>query len=882
MAWKRFFRREHWHRERSREIESYLEMETDENIARGVPPEEASYAARRKLGNATRVREEIYHMNSLGFLETLWQDVRFALRQLRKSPGFSAVAILTLAISIGANTAIFSVVYAVLLEPLPYANPNQLVSVFEANPQKGIPVDAFSYLNFVECRDYNRVFSEMAGYNSHDLTLTGAGEPTTVHTVSVTGQLFSLLRARPLMGRVFLREDGKRGAAPVVILSENLWRSRFGTNPDLIGHSITLDQRSFMVVGIMPASFRFPLDAASGDVWIPVVQDPLWSGFMSAPAGVHWLITVGRLKPGISIKQAQANMDTMGARLAREFPGPNSGWRIRLEPLQKEFAGNMKSPLLVLLGAVGLVLLIACANIANLLLSRATSRAREIALRIALGAGRRRVIRQLLTDSVLLGLVGGLAGLLLACWGVRCITSLLPPSLPRAQEIHLNSWVLAFALALSAAASIIFGLAPALFATASSMPASLKEGAARTGEGGGASRARSLLAAAEIALAMVLLVAAGLLIRSFAALTAVYPGFNAQHVVTAEISLPRFQYSSPKQWTAFSNDSLARIQAEAGLRDSAVGIPLPISDPFVNFDFTIAGNPPLPPGISQKAHYEAVSPSYFHVMEIPLLRGRFFRRQDSPTAPRVTIISESLARRYFPHQDPIGRRLMFGFIGFPPNVMATREIIGIVGDVRDAALHQDPSPMMYVPFAQSPLWGEEVVVRTSLRTLAVAGSIRHAIREIDRNLPVTTVQTLPEALSASVAEPRFRMLLLGLFGAMALVLAAVGIFGVISYSVARRTHEIGIRMALGATPRSVLRLILAESGKLVLLGLAVGIPAALALTRFLATLLFAVRPADPLTFSGVAILLTGVALAASYIPARRAMRVDPMEALRYE
>jgi predicted permease len=879
MGWRRFFRRNYWERERSREIESYLEIETAENVVRGMPTDEARYAARRKLGNVTQLREEIYGMNSIGFLETLWQDVRFALRMLRKSPGFTAIAIITLALGIGANTAIFSVVYAVLLKPLPYVHPNQLVSVFEAAPKKGIPVDAFSYPNFVECRDHNRVFSQMAGYNAHDLTLTGAGEPTTVHTIVVTPEIFSLLGARPLVGRGFYPEDGKRGAAPVVILSENLWRSRFGANRNLIGHSISLDMRSFTVVGIMPASFRFPLDEASGDVWIPVVQDPLWSGFMSLPAGARWLITVGRLKPGVSIGQAQANMDTISARLAREFPAGDSRWTIRVQTLQEETVGDVRSALLVLLGAVGLVLLIACANIANLLLARATSRAREIALRIALGAGRKRIIRQLFTESVLLGLLGGFAGILLAYWGVHGIISFLPPGLPRAQTIHVDGWVLAFALVTSVAASFIFGLAPALFAALSSVQASLSQGAARSGESGAGRRMRNLLAAAEIALAMVLLVAAGLLIRSFIALTSVDPGFNARHLVTAEISLPQFQYSKPAQWVAFSKDLLERIHAQPGLKDSAIGIPLPIADNFGSLPFNIVGNPPLPPGISLTAQWESVSAGYFRVMETPLLRGRVFNSQDSPMAPRVVIISEALARRYFPNQDPLGRQLKFTFLKqntFP------RKIVGVVGDVHDVALNKAPGPMMYVPYAQAPVWGAVLVVRSSLSTASVAAAIRHETHQIDKDLPVTNIESLPEALSASVAQPRFRMLLLGLFGVIALVLAAVGIFGVISYSVSRRTHEIGIRMALGATPASVLRLILAESGKLVLLGLAVGVPAALGLTRFLSTLLFAVRPADPLTFAGVAFLLAIVGLAASYFPARRAMRVDPMEALRYE
>jgi putative ABC transport system permease protein len=552
---------------------------------------------------------------------------------------------------------------------------------------------------------------------------------------------------------------------------------------------------------------------------------------------------------------------------------------IRIEPYRQVVVGNVKSGLLVLLGAVGLLLLIACANIANLLLSRATSRGREIALRIALGAGRARIVRQLLTESGLLGLLGGFAGVLLAAWGVSSLRPFLPSNVIQISSIHVGGSVLAFTLLLSLAAALAFGLAPALLATPSNLQTNIKEGGERTGHRR-SHHVRSFLAISEISLAMVLLVAGGLVMRSFLLVTSVNPGFDPKNVIEAEVSLPQFQYSTPQQWTAFSNELLARLHAQPGLRDTALAAPLPMDrQGEANFEFNIVGNPPLPPGKSTTADYATVSPDYFRVMRIPLLQGRFFSEQDSPSNPNAAIISETLARRYFPNQDPIGRQMRFGF---PPDSNVSRDIVGVVGDVRDVALSRKPGPIMYVPFAQAPLYGGEVVVRSSLSASSVAAGIRQAVHSIDKDLPVTDVESFPDALGASVTQERFRTLLLSSFSGMALILAAVGIFGVISYSASQRTHEIGIRMALGAQQRDVLRLMLGQGAKLALLGLGAGALAALVLTRLMASLLYGVSASDPLTFGAVAIVLFGVAVTACYIPARRAMRVDPMVALRHE
>jgi predicted permease len=860
------------------ELETHLNMLTDENVRRGLSPEAAKRAARLRLGGLTQLKDTNRELRGLPMIETFLQDTRYAFRMLRKNPGFAAVAILTLALGIGANTAIFSVVYAVLLKPLPYANADQLFNVFQAKPQEGVTGTGWSHANFAELREQNHVFSDMAGSQFHQLTLTGRGEPSVVNTSVVTPQFFSLFGEKPLAGRVFFPDDGKPGAPPVVILSENLWRSSFGADPNIIGSSINLDKRSFTVVGIMPAAFRFPVVSQSEKVWIPLVQDPLFSSWMDRRGG-HWLQVTGRVKPGVSMAQVQAELDAISRRLGKEFPAENEGWTIRMVPLQEMIVGKVKSALLVLLGAVGLVLLIACANIANLLLTRATSRAREMAVRATLGAGRTRIVRQLLSETAVLGLLGGLGGIALAYWGVQGLSSLLPPDLPRVNAIRVDNFVLGFALLLSGVASCVFGLAPALFSANSNLQSSLREGGGRSGESRNRRRARSFLAAGEIALAMVLLVAAGLLLRSFSKLTSVSPGFDARQVIQADISLPRFQYSAPQQWAAFSDELLARIQAQPGLQNSAVAVPRPIGDGFVNLGFDIVGNPPSSAALSRTANYVSVSPDYFRVMAIPLLAGRVFSQHDSSSAPRVSVISEAMARLYFPNQNPLGKQLTFGF---PPDSGAAREIVGIVGNVRDVALGQDPGPMMYVPYAQSPFWGANLVVKSTMSPSSVATVIRQEVQKIDKDLPVTDVAKMPDLIDASVAQARFRTFLLGLFAAMALLLSAIGIFGVISYSVSRRTNEIGIRVALGASRRSILRMVLRETLILTLAGLAVGLPCTLVASRLLGHMLFSVSASDPATLAVVTVGLAAVAVLAGYIPARRAMRVDPMVALRYE
>jgi predicted permease len=864
-------------RDFERELQAHLAMLADEYRRRGMSPQEAERTARIRLGGFTQLKETNREAYALRALEGVAQDTRFALRMLRKNPAFTAVAVVTLALGIGANTAIFSVVYAVLLKPLPYAEPGQLFNVFQANPQQRVAGTGWSYANFADLRRHNHVFSELAGSQRHQLTLTGRGEPSVVTTSVVTPELFAVFGESVLVGRTLLPEDGSPGARPVVVLSEGLWRGSFGADPRIIGAGINLDQRPFTVVGVMRSAFRFPALAKAAQLWIPLAQDPLFGSWMERRGG-HWLQVTGRLRKDISAAQARAELEAINARLADEFPAENRGWQIRMVPLQEMIVEDVKTPLLVLLGAVGLVLLIACANVANLLLTRATGRAREIAVRTTLGAGRARILRQLLSESAVLGLLGGGLGVGLAYLGVEGLSALLPPNVPRVNDVQVDRMVLAFALVLSIAASTMFGLAPAWFAAHSGVPGLLREGGPRAGESRGRRQTRNVLAAAEIALAIVLLLAAGLLLRSFSKLMSVNPGFDSQRLLTADISLPRFQYSTPQQWTAFSSELLSRLHANPALSRSAVVVPRPIVDGNINLGFDIVGEP-VAGETAKTANYVSVSPEYLSVMDIPLLSGRFFDQHDVPSGVRVAVISQAMARQYFPNQDPVGHRIVFGF---PPDISVVREVVGVVGDVRDVAIGRDPGPMMYVPFAQAPFWGANVVVKSTLSPAVVAAVIREEVRKLDGGLPVTDIQLMADAIDGSLAQARFRTVLLAVFAGIALLLAATGIFGVISYSVSRRTTEIGIRIALGASRSAIVAMISREIVMLTVAGVGVGLPCALAASRLVAHMLFGVSGHDPLTVVTVVAALVAVSSIAAYIPTRRALQVDPMDALRHE
>lgn len=853
---------------RRRQLESDLEEEMRYH---------AEMIGQPRFGNMTLLKEKSRSEWGFGWLERCGQDLRFAARMLGKSRGFTAAIVLTLALGIGANSIIFSIVNAVLLRTLPYLNPGQLVVVSEAKADAGISGLGMSYPSFTELRDANHVFSGIAGFGAHALVLTGHGEPAEVSTVVVTPEFFSVLAAEPLLGRVFTREDGERGAANVVVVSEGLWRSRFGGDAGIAGRPINLDMRPYNVIGVMPASFQTPFLNQANQVWIPLPQDPLFSAWMTRPPQQHWLAAMARVRLGVSSTQVHAELNTISARLAKEYPA-EKGWMLRTEALQQTITGDVKLPLLVLMGAVGLLLLIACANIANLLLSRATARSKEIAIRIALGAGKTRIARQPLTECALLGLLGGASGGLLAYCGVAGLVPFLPSSLPKLHSIRVDGGVLVFTFVLSLLSTLFFGLAPVLSAARSHPNQELSEGG-RAGESAGPRRARAFLAVAEIALAVVLLIGAGLLMRSFAHLTSMNPGFEPGRLVKAMVSLPQFQYSTPTQWLSFSEQLVRRLQAEPGMQDSAIAGPLPMVDCCVTLAFQIVGAPKPQAGTADTANYVPASPRYFPVMGIRLLRGRMFTQSDAAFSAPVALISQALAKRYFPKQDPLGRHLIFGF---PANGVVSREIIGIVGDVRDVSLGKEPGPMLYVPFAQAPLYGCEVVVKSTLSASAIVAAIRTATHSIDKNLPVTDIATLSDVLNESIAQPRFRTWLLGLFGAIALLLAAIGIFGVISYSVSRRTQELGIRMAIGAEPGSLLRMIFGEALTLTAAGIAIGIPCAVAAAALVRHLLFGITPYDPMTLAIVPTVLVAVAVFASYLPARRAMRVDPIIALRHQ
>jgi putative ABC transport system permease protein len=809
-------------------------------------------------------------------MSTLAQDIRYAVRALRRTPGFTFIALATLAVGIGANTAIFSVVDAVLLKPLPFAEPGRLVRVYQTLPSQGVDSGGASYPNYADWAERVRSFEDLGGFRMHDFTLTERGEPALVVAATVTSNVFRLLRARPLLGRTLLVSDDAPGAAPVAVLTEKLWRQRFGGDPAAIGQTVALDKRPFTVVGVMPASFTTPPEVPVADLWTPLSQDPVFADLRERRGG-HYLTIVGRLAPGRSIPQAQAELAGVAATLARQYPKENEGWSVRLVPLVESLVSGFRTALLVLLGAVALVFLIGCANIANLLLARSSARSREVAIRTALGAGRARLARQFLTECLVLSLAGGALGVVLAYAGMGALRRMLPSDLPRAEEIALDGRVLLFSLAASILGALVFGLAPALQTASGGLSAALREGTAGSGESGRRRRLRGALVVAETALSFVLLVGAGLLGRSFLRLRDTPLGFDPSGVLTAGMSLPRSQYDKPAQWIGFYSSLVERMRGEPGVQSVAAALPLPLMGGGLNFAFHVEGKP-VPPGETEPtANYTSLTTEYFKVLRVPLLRGRLFTDADGADRPKVCVVSAELARRFFPGEDPIGRRLVFGF-----TEPVSREIVGVVGDVKRDGLGVVSRPEMYVPFVQEPWWAAYLIVRTSGDPAALAPAVRAHVRALDATLPIEDTAPMTRTVYDSAAQPRFRTTLLAVFGGAALLLAALGIYGVVSYGVGRRTRELGIRVALGAQRGDVLRMILGEGLILSALGLAAGLAGALVLTRYLSSLLFEVGRLDPPTYAVVGATLLAVSLLAGFLPARRATRVDPVTALRQE
>jgi predicted permease len=859
-------------------------MAARERVERGQEQKAAEHAARREFGNVGLVKEVTREVWGMGTLERLTQDLRFGVRMLAKSPAFAAVAILTLALGIGANTALFSVVDGVLLNPLPYPKPEQLVTLDESKPN--FDAGSISFPNFRDWRKGNSTFSMMGVSRSYGFNLTGRGEAEQVRAQFVSSDFLPLLGVKPVLGRVFAEGEDEIGASPIVLIGEGFWNRKFGAASDVLGKGLTLDGGSYTIVGVVPASFNLQVGGfRASDIYAPIGQwtNPLLPN-RSAGLGLHG---IGRLKPGVTIDQARADMKRITEDLSAAYPDADKGIGATLLPLKERMVGDVRLLLWTLLAAVGFVLLIACVNVANLLMVRSTGRAREFAVRLAMGAGRGRIVRQLLTESLLLALAGGGLGLLLAAWGTKAALEHLPSGLPRAGDVGMDARVLFFTMGTALLCGILFGLVPALRISKPNLHDTLKEGS--RGSGGGKHRGQGAFVIAEMAMALVLLVAAGLMIRSLSALWHVNPGFDSRNVLTFGISLaPSMKEASPDAIRATLREVQSKLNAAPGVRAASLSwaaVPLSSDDEDL---FWLEGQPkPASENEMSWALSYVVEEDYLKVMGIPLERGRFFTRQDNEHVQHVVVIDDVFARKFFLGQDPVGKRVILN------NKGGVAEIVGVVGHVKQWGLDSDDKQalraQLYFPYMQLPdeamrlsSTGTGVLVRFEGDTQSAGAAIRSALKGMNSEQVMYGVQTMEEIISDSLAARRVSMMVLAVFAALALGLASMGIYGVISYVVGQRTHEIGIRMALGAKQAEVLRMVLSDGLRMTMIGVAMGLLAALGLTRLMANLLFGVSATDPLTFAGMGMILTVVALAACYVPARRAMRVDPMVALRYE
>jgi predicted permease len=895
------FRREQVYWELDEELRAYLEMAAEEKMKQGMSRKDALRAVRLERGSLEITKEVVRSGGWESFVETCWRDLRVASRTLRKSPGFTVVAVLTLALGIGVNTAIFSALNATILHSLPYKNPEQLVMVWGLVPSGCCRHGGmlFSSPNFLDFKDQNRVFEKMAAFDGTGFTLTSVETPQEIHAGRVTADFFTVLRARPMLGRAFLPGENGPGRDHVVVLSYGIWQRRFGSNPNVVSQTIRLDANEYEVVGVMPHDFDFSIPNYYGpmDLWVPIVLTR-----NNSERKHNYLNVIARLNPGVTVRQAQAEANIITARLRREYSSTteqsnapptttaetneHSGVMLgtKLEPLRDEIFGDVRSPLLILFGAVGFVLLIACANVANLQLARASARQKEFALRTALGASRGRVARQLITESVLLALVGEALSLLLVFWLITLLTGLLPAGMPQGTSITIDANVLVYSLTLSLATGLLFGLAPIFRAFSRSPSESLKECGKTTATGGGL-RLRGLLTVSEIALSMVLLIGAGLLTRTFVVLLNVKPGFETENILTAKVTLPKYSYADSRQQADFYTRLLEAMATLPGVKAAGAVNDLPLGAGRDSDEFTIERRGAKDVSSSTGSCQDRIiSPDYFRVMNIPLIKGRTFTKADASSAPPVVIISQSFARRFFQNEDPLGQHITFAD---PAAAAPWPTIVGVVGDVRDLALDADPDIEIYAPYQQNvlpynPLPYMSLVVSTIGDPSSLTSGVLAEIHVLDKNLPLPEAEPMTAVYSASISARRFNTLLLTIFAGIATILAAIGIYGVISYLVTRRTHEIGVRIALGAEARNILALIVGRGLLLGIFGVVIGLAGALAATRVLAKMLFGVTTTDPATFVGVSALLIGIVLVACYVPARRAMRVDPMVALRYE
>jgi putative ABC transport system permease protein len=803
-------------------------------------------------------------------METIWQDVRYGLRMLAKNPGFTVIAVLTLALGIGANTVIFSIVNSLLLRPLPYPKAEELVVVWETGKTFG-PM-SISYPNYEDWRAQAKAV-DIAIFRRQSFTLTGEGEPERLRGSLASASLFDVVEVPPQLGRSFRADEDRPGGDRVAILSHGLWERRFGSDEGVLGRKLTLNGVLHTVIGVMPARFSYP---SNTDAWVPIgpySDDPAWRERGNHP-GIYG---VGRLKR--SLEEARAEIEAIAVRLEAQYPQANAGNRVALTPLRGYLVQDTRPVLLILMGAVGLVLLIACANVANLLLARGVARRREVAIRATLGATRWRIAQQFLTESLAIALAGGALGLLASRWGIGAILALNTGFTPRTGVVEMDTWVLGFTAGLSILTGLVFGIAPAWRAARGEYSRTLKEAGRSTTGGRGQQRLKAALVVSEVALALVLLISAGLLTKSLATLLRVDPGFNSESLLTMNVSLPEAKYREMPQAIRFYEELVPRLAALPGVRAAAVSGELPLLSGSQS-GFNVSGRPPLPPGENPAAEYNQVTPEYFQALGIPLLGGRALDSRDREGTPKVMLVDESFARKHWPGEDAIGKQIFFG-----PNDVPERRltVVGVVGPVRYAGLGQEPPrPQMYYPFAQNPTRSVFVVIRTEGDPLGVVSGVKQQVQALDPDLPLYSVQTMEKVVEDSTASQRLNALLLGFFSGLALVLTAVGLYGVISFTVAQRTHEIGIRVALGALPMDILRLVVGQGLRLTLLGVGLGLAASFAVTQLLSKLLFQISPRDPLTFFGVTGVLAAVALAACWIPARRATRVDPMVALRYE